>query len=83
MANLYEGATYNLPIEIMLFDHHNIYRLWVLKGEKSETPGSTAGAVTHDCALSDLAELAEVFFQRLCCARQLINIISYMHRRLK
>ena len=52
--------TYQLAVERMLLDHNSVDHLWVLESEEAESARAPGGAIAHDCALDDFAELREV-----------------------
>ncbi len=48
----------------MLFDHDGVDDLRVSEGEEAEAARTTGGAVSHDGALDDIAELREILLER-------------------
>ena len=55
--------TYDLSVEVMFLNHNNINCSGILESQEPETAGTTAGAVAHDGAFEDFAELGEVVFE--------------------
>lgn len=48
----------------MLLHHDHVDNLRVLEGEETESTRAASGAVAHDCAFCDFAELCEVVLER-------------------
>ncbi len=59
--------TYNLAIEVVLLNHDDINCLGIFECQETKSSGAASGAVAHDCAFENLAELGEVVFEGFCC----------------
>lgn len=59
------AGAYNLPIEIVLFDHHRVDRSRISECQEAEASGAATGTIAHYGTFLYLAELREVLFQRL------------------
>jgi hypothetical protein len=47
---------------MMLFQHDNVYGLWVLESEEAEATRTTGRSIPHHSAFKNLAELLKVIF---------------------
>lgn len=56
-------GAYDLPIEVVFFDHHRVDRFRVSESQEAEASGAACGTVAHYGALLYLAELREVLLQ--------------------
>jgi hypothetical protein len=59
------GGTNDLAVEVVFLDHDDVDCLGVLEGQEAEAAGATGGAISHDCALDNFAELREVISEGL------------------
>jgi hypothetical protein len=55
---------YNLSIQVVFLDHHNIDGTSVFECEKSKSSGAARCTITHNCAFLDLSKLGKVVLQR-------------------
>ena len=60
------GSSYNFAVQEMLFHHHCIDCLGIFERQKPKASGAASGAVSHDGALVNFAELGEIVVKRFC-----------------
>jgi len=69
--------TYNLAVEVVLFDHDSIDCLVIPEGKEAEASRSASSTITHNCAFSDFAKLGKVV------AKRLYNLVSSIRSTLQ
>jgi hypothetical protein len=57
------NITYNLAIEVVLFDHDSVDTFRIPEGKKAEPARAASRGVAHDGAFADLAKLGEVVLE--------------------
>ena len=57
------NVTYNLPIEVVLFDHDSVDTFRIPEGKEAEPTRTASRGVAHDGAFADLAKLGEVVLE--------------------
>lgn len=59
------NVTYNLAIEVVLFDHDSVHTFRIPEGKEAEPARAASRGVAHDGALADLAKLGKVVLERV------------------
>ena len=57
------SITYNLAIEVVLFDHDSVNTFRIPEGKEAETARTSSRGVAHDGTFADLAKLGEVVLE--------------------